>query len=84
MASIQPRTSHLIFIILAAQGFNFHRAVVSKVLCVNNCNGNQSGVCQDDGTCKCNEGYFGDDCSVVFFEALAGRLLFAAFLTLQL
>jgi hypothetical protein len=40
-----------------------------RVLCVNNCN--DHGICQEDGTCSCNRGYYGDDCSVLFFEARA-------------
>lgn len=33
------------------------------VNCPKNCTSTESGVCQLDGTCKCNKGYLGKECS---------------------
>lgn len=48
----------------------------SKIFCLNDCAKN--GICQEDGTCECEETFFGEDCSIqvlpVMYEAGANRL----------
>ncbi len=42
-----------------------------KVFCLNNCSSN--GDCLDNGSCSCNQLYYGDDCSVFVYLASLGR-----------
>lgn len=43
----------------------------SKVYCLNECTGH--GTCLDDGTCECEENFFGTDCSV-FVAGIMGAI----------
>lgn len=48
---------------LCKQGF--YGVFCEKKKCLNDCSGN--GICLDNGECKCNVNYKGDDCSISNF-----------------